>query len=38
FTRHFGPLSGSDPKIGKAAERYLLTIFAMGCNLGVHSF
>jgi len=34
FTRHFGPLSGSDPKIPKAAERYLLTIFAMGCNLG----
>ncbi|WP_321897141.1 Tn3 family transposase [Burkholderia cepacia] len=34
FTRHFGPLSGSDPKIKKATERYLLTIFAMGCNLG----
>ncbi|ARM04497.1 Tn3 family transposase [Burkholderia pseudomallei] len=34
FTRHFGPLSGSDPKIPKAAERYLLTTFAMGCNLG----
>lgn len=34
FTRHFGPLSGSDPKIRNAAERYLLTIFAMGCNLG----
>lgn len=34
FTRHFGPLSGSDPKIRHAAERYLLTIFAMGCNLG----
>ncbi|WP_321908112.1 Tn3 family transposase [Burkholderia cepacia] len=34
FTRHFGPLSGSDPKIPRAAERYLLTIFAMGCNLG----
>ncbi|MGF6472239.1 TnpA family transposase [Paraburkholderia youngii] len=34
FTRHFGPLSGSDPQIRKAAERYLLTIFAMGCNLG----
>jgi TnpA family transposase len=34
FTRHFGPLSGSDPKIRDAAERYLLTIFAMGCNLG----
>lgn len=34
FTRHFGPLSGSDPQIKDAAERYLLTIFAMGCNLG----
>lgn len=34
FTRHFGPLAGSDPKIRHAAERYLLTIFAMGCNLG----
>ncbi|WP_175994917.1 Tn3 family transposase [Burkholderia vietnamiensis] len=34
FTRHFGPLSGSDPQIRKAAERYLLTVFAMGCNLG----
>jgi TnpA family transposase len=34
FTRHFGPLSGIDPQIRKAAERYLLTIFAMGCNLG----
>jgi len=30
FTRHFGPLSGIDPQIRKAAERYLLTIFAMG--------
>ncbi|KND57946.1 Mobile element protein [Candidatus Burkholderia verschuerenii] len=34
FTRHFGPLSGSDPQIKDASERYLLTIFAMGCNLG----
>ncbi|RZF26112.1 Tn3 family transposase [Paraburkholderia sp. UYCP14C] len=34
FSRHFGPLSGNDPKIRNAAERYLLTIFAMGCNLG----
>lgn len=34
FTRHFGPLSGSDPKLKRAAERYLLAIFAMGCNLG----
>jgi len=34
FTRHFGPLSGNDPKIRDAEQRYLLTIFAMGCNLG----
>ena len=34
FTRHFGPLSGSDTKIRNAAERYLPTIFAMGCNPG----
>lgn len=34
FTRHFGPLSGNDPKLRSARERYLLTVFAMGCNLG----
>ena len=34
FTRHFGPLSGSDPKIEGATERYLLTTFTYGCNLG----
>lgn len=34
FTRHFGPMSGSDPKLKEPAERYLMTIFAMGCNLG----
>jgi TnpA family transposase len=34
FTRHFGPLSGNDPKLRNARERYLLTVFAMGCNLG----
>ncbi|WP_233171851.1 Tn3 family transposase [Dyella sp. ASV21] len=34
FTRHFGPISGHEPKIKQAAERYLQTIFAMGCNLG----
>ena len=36
FTRHFGPLSGSDPKIERAAERYIQTVFAIGCNLGPH--
>ena len=34
FTRHFGPVSGGDPKLKEPAERYLMTIFAMGCNLG----
>jgi len=34
FTRHFGPFSGSDPKLERANERYLLTTFSYGCNLG----
>lgn len=34
FTRHFTPLSGSDPKIDNPTERYLLTTFTYGCNLG----
>jgi TnpA family transposase len=34
FTRHFNPVSGSDPKLDRAVERYLLTVFALGCNLG----
>lgn len=34
LTRHFGPFSGSDPKIDRANERYLLTTFTYGCNLG----
>lgn len=34
FTRHFGPLSGSDPKLTRPVERYLLTLFTYGCNLG----
>lgn len=34
FTRHFAPLSGSDPKIDNPTERYLLTTFTYGCNLG----
>jgi TnpA family transposase len=34
FTRHFGPLSGDEPKLRNARERYLLTVFALGCNLG----
>lgn len=34
WTRHFGPLSGSDPKIENAMERYIITSFGYGCNLG----
>jgi TnpA family transposase len=34
WTRHLGPLSGSEAKISEAAERYILTTFAYGCNLG----
>jgi hypothetical protein len=36
FTRHFGPLSGSDPKLEDATKRYLFTVFGFGCNLGVN--
>jgi len=34
WTRHFGPPSGSDPKLERAAERYILTAFGYGCGLG----
>lgn len=34
FTRHFGPASGTAPKLQQASMRYLQTLFAMGCNLG----
>ncbi|MGO9357812.1 MAG: Tn3 family transposase [Xanthobacteraceae bacterium] len=34
FTRHFGPPSGSDPKLTQAVQRYLFTVFGYGCNLG----
>ena len=34
WTRHFGPLSGLEGKLGEAKERYILTIFGYGCNLG----
>ena len=34
FTRHFGPMSGSDSKLERSTERYLLTTFTYGCNLG----
>ena len=35
FARHFGPLSGSDPKLEDATKRYLFAVFGFGCNLGV---
>ena len=34
FTKHFGPASHSEPKIARAAERYILTVFAIGSNMG----
>jgi len=32
WSRHFGPLSGSDSRLER--ERYVLTAFTYGCNLG----
>lgn len=34
WPRHFGPLSGSEPKLDNPLVRYLLTVFTYGCNLG----
>jgi TnpA family transposase len=34
WPRHFGPLSGSEPKLVDPIQRYILTVFAYGCNLG----
>jgi TnpA family transposase len=34
WTRHFSPLGGTDSKLERAAERYILTTFGYGCNLG----
>ena len=34
WTRHFGPLSGHDAKADRPRERYVLTVFCYGCNLG----
>lgn len=36
WSRHFGPLSGSDPKMDDAKVRQILTVFAYGTNLGPH--
>ena len=34
WPRHFGPLSGFDAKVKRARERYVLTAFCYGTNLG----
>jgi len=34
YTRHFGPPSGTDPKLAHAVQCYLFTVFGYGCNLG----
>jgi Tn3 transposase DDE domain len=34
FTRFFGPLSGSEPKLEAPLAKYLLTVFGYGANLG----
>lgn len=34
WTRHFGPLSGNEPRLDNPLERYLLTTFSFGTNLG----
>src|SRR5947209_1722827 len=34
WTRHFGPISGSDPKLAHAVERYVIASFAYGSNMG----
>jgi TnpA family transposase len=34
YTRHFGPPAGTDPKLARAEQRYILTVFGYGCNLG----
>jgi TnpA family transposase len=34
WTRHFGPISGHDTKLDNPCERYLITTFCYGCDLG----
>jgi hypothetical protein len=34
WSRHFGPLSGTEAKLERAIEKYILTVFAYGANLG----
>lgn len=38
FGRHFGPLSGSDPKLTDAVFTHLMTIFAYASNIGPEEF
>ena len=34
WSRHLGPLSGSEPKLQRPRERYLVTAFGYGTNMG----
>jgi TnpA family transposase len=34
WTKHFGPISGLEAKIDDASEKYVITTFCYGCNLG----
>ncbi|WP_053956400.1 Tn3 family transposase [Inediibacterium massiliense] len=34
WTKYFGPISGLDSKIDNPIERYIITSFCYGCNLG----
>jgi TnpA family transposase len=34
WTRHFGPLSGSEAKVAETVARYITLAFCYGCNLG----
>ena len=34
WTHNFGPISGFETKLKRARDRYLLTVFCYGCNLG----
>lgn len=34
WTRHYGPISGTDPKLENAIEKYIVLSFGYGCNLG----
>jgi hypothetical protein len=34
WVTHFGPLSGSEPKLADPVQRYILTAFTFGCNRG----